>query len=69
MPSQAIVRGDRVFVFDDETGLLHETAITAGVSNWEFTEVMDGLKEGQYLVLSIDREGVEDGAAVVADKP
>ena len=37
--------------------------IVVGIANWDHTEVQSGLKAGDLVVTSIDREGVEDGAA------
>jgi HlyD family secretion protein len=36
--------------------------IETGVANWEYTQVVSGLSEGELLVSSVDREGVADGA-------
>jgi HlyD family secretion protein len=65
IPTQAVMDGREVFVLAN--GLIEQRDIKAGISNWEFTEVIDGLVEGEQVVLSIDREGVEDGVAAVAD--
>ncbi len=65
IPTQVILDGDRVFIFED--GVLHERLIQTGISNWEQTEVIDGLTDGEFVVLSVDREGVEDGAVVTPD--
>ena len=48
-------------------GVLRERAIRRGVANWEFTEVIEGLAEGELVVLSVDREGVKDGARAARD--
>ena len=65
VPTQVILGGNRVFIFED--GTLHERLIETGLSNWENTEVVDGLTDGEFVVLSVDREGVEDGAVVTPD--
>jgi HlyD family secretion protein len=52
---------------DAATGLLHARDIERGVSNWEYTEIRSGLKVGDQVVTSIDREGVADGVAAVAE--
>jgi HlyD family secretion protein len=65
IPTQVILDGNRVFVF--EGGALQERSIETGISNWEYTEVVDGLTDGEFIVLSVDREGVEDGAMVTPD--
>jgi len=45
-----------------DEGILQQRQITSGLSNWEFTEVLEGLKENERIVVSVDRDGVEDGA-------
>lgn len=67
MPTQALIQGRRVYVLDQATGILHERKVRPGVANWEFTEVVEGLTEGELVVLSVDREGVGDGVAAVSE--
>lgn len=38
--------------------------VTAGLKNWEFVEIMEGLKEGERIVVSLDRAEVKEGARV-----
>jgi len=65
VPTQVIVDGTRVFVFDGTT--LDERTIETGISSWEFTEVLAGLDEGDLVVLTVDREGVADGATAIVE--
>lgn len=60
VPTQSILEGDLVFVLAGDT--VEEREIEPGVSNWEYTEVVSGLSEGDVVVVSVDREGVEPGA-------
>jgi HlyD family secretion protein len=64
VPTTVLRDGSRVFVYDAATGTIGEREIVTGISNWEFTEVLSGLNEGDRLVSTVDREGVEDGAVV-----
>jgi HlyD family secretion protein len=48
-------------------GLLAGRDIKTGLGNWERTEVTAGLGAGEQVVLSLDRDGVEAGAAAVAE--
>lgn len=36
--------------------------VTVGLKNWEFTEVREGLREGDRVVVSLDRAEVKEGA-------
>ncbi len=60
VPTEAILEGNQVLLFKAD-GLLEQRAITTGLSNWEWTQVTDGLSEGNEVVVSVEREGVEDG--------
>lgn len=64
VPTRALIEGDRVFVL--EGGRVHERKVTTGIGNWEYTEVTQGLAAGDRVVVSIDREGLKDGAEAVA---
>ena len=65
-PTEAILEGDRVLVFTSDS-TLQKRQIKTGLSNWVWTEVTEGLAEGDEVVVSIDREGVEDGANAVRE--
>jgi HlyD family secretion protein len=60
IPTEAILEGNKVLVLGDE-GILQQRQITSGLSNWEFTEVLEGLEENERIVVSVDRDGVKDG--------
>lgn len=62
IPTSAILDDAAVYVVPKDGGPLEKRAIEAGLSNWEVTEVLSGLKEGEFVVKSVDREGVADGA-------
>jgi len=61
VPTAALLEGGRVLVAGKE-GTLEERQIKAGLSNWEFTEVQDGLEAGERVVTSLERAGVKAGA-------
>jgi len=61
IPTEAILEGNKVLQIGSG-GLLEEKKIEVGLSNWAWTEVINGLKEGDEIVVSIDRDGVEVGA-------
>jgi len=68
VPTAAIRAEGGVLVLDIETGLLEEREIETGLSNWDQTEVTSGLEQGELVVLSLDREGVENGAPAKAEE-
>jgi HlyD family secretion protein len=60
IPTEAVLEGNLVLVFEKD-GILAERKIEPGMSNWNFTEVLSGLKEGEKIVLSVSRDGVKPG--------
>lgn len=68
IPSEAILEGNKVLRLNQDD-ILEARLIETGLSNWAWTEVLDGLQENDQVVVTVDREGVEDGAYVVIDKP
>lgn len=65
IPAEAVSGEDRVLILED--GVLQERRIETGVANWRYVEVTSGVKEGELIVLSLDRAGVEAGARAVAE--
>ena len=68
IPTAAIQEGGKVLLFNADSGKLEERLITAGLSNWEYTEVAEGLSAGERIVTSLDKEGVKAGAKVTPDE-
>jgi HlyD family secretion protein len=64
IPTQALLPGNRVYVYDPQKGKLEARTIQPGLSNWDRTEVVQGLQPGELVVLSIDQPGLKDGIAV-----
>jgi len=68
VPTPALMEGNRVLVLNAGSGILEARKIEPGMSSWSFTEVLSGLKEGEKVVLSIERAGVVAGARAVEEK-
>lgn len=67
VPTQAIMEGNRVLMFNGDGNKLSERSIQTGLANWEFTEVTSGLAPGDQVVLSVEREGVASGVRAKAE--
>lgn len=67
VPTQALLEGNRVLLFTSNPGKLEERNVQTGVANWQYTEVISGLNQGDKIVLSVDRKGVTAGAHAVAE--
>jgi HlyD family secretion protein len=66
VPTAALLEGGRVLVLAD--GKLAERQVKAGVANWEYTEIVEGLAAGDRIVTSLERTGVKAGVAAVAEE-
>jgi HlyD family secretion protein len=64
VPTRALIEGNRVYLLDG--GRIRSRTVETGIGNWEYTEVTKGLEPGDRVVVSIDREGLKDGAAAVS---
>jgi HlyD family secretion protein len=65
VPSEAVREGSSVLVLDG--GRLTERRFTPGLSNWRHTEVREGLRAGEKVVTSLEREGVTAGRTAIAE--
>jgi len=63
IPTEALMEGRRVFVLHDGD-TIEERKIETGMHNWSYTEVLSGLRQGDRIVVSVEREGLEDGTRV-----
>jgi HlyD family secretion protein len=63
IPTSAIAEGGTVLVL--ERGRLAERKVVAGLRNWRFTEVVDGLREGEQVVTARESTSVKAGARAV----
>ena len=68
VPTSTLMEGNKVLLYQPSTKKLEERAIKAGITNWEYTEILDGLKQGDRIVASLEREGVKAGVAVTPEK-
>jgi HlyD family secretion protein len=62
VPTNAVIEGKRVLVI--ENGQAVSRDVKAGLKNWDWTEVTDGLTEGRLVITSLEKQGVKPGARV-----
>ncbi len=69
VPSQSVIEKEgEVFVYVSEEGRAKKKKVTAGIHNWNFTEIKQGLKEGDIVIITPDKPGFKEGVRVkVAD--
>ncbi len=63
VPTEAITEGRTVYVLED--GRLTARTVKAGLSNWQWTEVLEGLAAEEQVVLNVDAPGLRDGVRAV----
>lgn len=68
IPTEAVKEGNRVLVFEPASQRLRARTIRPGLSNWDWTEVVEGLQAGEQVVVSLDRKGVEAGALATIEE-
>src|SRR3990167_4632504 len=67
IPTESLLEGRRVLRYDAIAGVLREVRLRTGLANWRWTEVLDGLAEGERILASLEQDGLADGVAVVAE--
>jgi len=67
IPTLAVMEGPKVMLYNSDDETLQLRDIKTGIANWDYTEVVDGLKENEQVVTSLDRPGVEAGAYAVIE--
>ncbi len=63
IPTQTLLEGKRVLLYRAD-GMLEERVVSTGLANWQYTEILSGLNEGEQIVSSLDRAGVKAGVKV-----
>lgn len=66
IPTEAVIEDNQVYIFLSDTGTVEKREIEVGLSNWDYTEVLSGIKQGDQIITSVDVEGLEDGALAKA---
>ena len=62
VPTEAVLEGNRVYRLAPGSNRLEQVEIEVGLRNWNVTEVLSGLSEGDRVVTSLDAAGLADGA-------
>jgi HlyD family secretion protein len=61
IPTEALLEGRYVYLFLPQAGTVERRDVQTGTANWDHTEILEGLDEGDLVVTSVDREGLGDG--------
>lgn len=68
IPTEALLEGSKVYRFDPDGSTISLVDVRTGISNWQYTEVLEGLNAGDRVVTSIERDGLADGVRVRPEK-
>jgi RND family efflux transporter MFP subunit len=65
VPTVAIMeRENRKTVFTVENGKAQQREVRIGLSNWDYTEILDGLKEGEQIITTLDDPALKEGKSI-----
>ncbi len=67
-PTEAVIEGKRVFVFHPDAGRLEQRDIRTGLSNWDWTEIREGLAPDDLVVTNVDNPSLKQDAAAIRTK-
>ena len=65
LPTEAVMEGRRVYVFLPEQGKVVSRSIKIGLSNWDTTELIEGVGPDDMVVVNVDNPDLKDGADAV----
>ena len=65
IPTQSLLDNNKVYVYQPQSKTLQEKTVKTGLSNWDNSQVVDGLQEGDFVVISTDRPGLEYGVSLI----
>ncbi len=68
VPTETIIDKQQLYVFNSDDQLLELRDVKTGLSNWDHTEIISGVEQGELVVITVDRKGVEDAAFAVIDE-
>jgi len=68
IPTSALLQGNQAWVYHPVDGTVSKQQLEIGMSNWQTSEVTQGLSQGDQIVLPVDSGELTEGSTVVADQ-
>jgi HlyD family secretion protein len=68
IPTSSVLDGNRVFVYLPGDKVIKAREFKSGISNWNYTEVISGLKLNELVVTNVDTDGMKDNVAAIISK-
>ena len=67
VPTAALVQGNKLYIANSDDGTVELRQVETGLSNWKYTEIRSKMDMSERIVLSIEREGLMQGAHVISE--
>jgi len=64
IPTQSLLDNNKVYLYRPQNRTLQEKIVKTGLSNWDNTQIIEGLQEGDSVITSTDKPGLGDGIRV-----
>ena len=58
VPTEAIIDKQQVYIFNEDQDTLQLRDVKIGLANWDQTEILSGIEQGEQVVTTVDRKGV-----------
>lgn len=65
VPTELVLDGDHVLLYDESNGSLIERKVSVGLQNWSYSEITKGLSGGDRIAANVGEKGIIAGAEVV----
>ena len=69
VPTESVIDKQQVYIFNAEDNRLELRDVKTGLANWDQTEIISGIKQGEQVVITVERKGIADGVLVKIEKP
>jgi HlyD family secretion protein len=67
VPTEAIMDGHYLYIVRPGDNRLVRKEFTPGLGNWQYTEAVSGVSQGELVVTTVDRAGLGDGILVATE--
>jgi HlyD family secretion protein len=67
IPTEALLYNNRVFKYSGSDEKIYLVDVTPGLSNWQTTEILNGLSRGDKVVRNTDLDNLADGVPVIVE--
>jgi len=69
VPTESLINSEAVWILNPVSGKLEKRDVNVGVSNWTYSEILDGVAEGEWVVRNPDKPGIAESAPAQRREP